>query len=106
MPYFPPEPVPLTGDDPVNAAQILRRLTALKHALETLPKQARRYVRWRARSFHDLKTRTVPKRGARLSCIRPGYPPGHRKKHLHLVDRILEDCHYFALQARKRPDTS
>ena len=101
----PPGPVPLTGDDPINAAQIFRRLAALKHALESLPKQARRLARWQAKSRLKLKTEIIPKPG-RMSPTRPGRPPGFRKKHLHLVDRILQDCHYFAREVRERPDTS
>jgi hypothetical protein len=104
-PYFPPEPVPLTGDDPIDAAQIFRRLAALKHALETLPEQARRYVRWQTKRLLKRKTEIIPK-PRRLWALRPGYPPGHRKKQIHLVDRILSDCCYFEREAQKKPDTS
>ncbi len=104
-PYFPPEPVPITWDDPIKAARLLRRLKALRHALATLPRQARRYVRWRGKMLLELRMQTKPKRGSRLSTIRPGYPLGHRKKQIHLVDRILSDCCYFMDESRKS-DTS
>jgi hypothetical protein len=104
-PYFPPAYVPPTGDDPINAAQLFRRLAALKHALETLPKQARRLVRWQAKSLLKLKTEIIPK-PRRVSALRSGPPPGHRRRGPHLVDRILSDCHYFAREAGKKPDTS
>ena len=105
-PYFPPEPVPLTGEDPINAARLIRRITAFKHALATLPKQARRYVRWRGKMLLEIRKLTARKRGSRLSTIRPGYPLGHRKKQIHEVDRVLSDCCYFLRELRKEQDTS
>jgi hypothetical protein len=47
--------------------------------------------------------RLFEKLASKLSLTRPGYPPGHRKKHIHLVDRILSD---FCYSAREAPDTS
>ena len=105
-PYFPPEPAPITWDDPINAARLIRRMTALRHALATLPRQARRYVRWRGKMLLEIRKLTARKRGSRLSTLRPGHPPGHRKKQVHLVDRILSDCCHFMDEARKKPDTS
>ena len=37
------------ADDTVNATPLCRRLAAIKSALEDLPRQAKRYARWRAR---------------------------------------------------------
>jgi hypothetical protein len=36
-------------DDPVSARALFQRLSALRHALQTLPHQARRLARWQAR---------------------------------------------------------
>ena len=90
-----PAPPP---DGLVNAARITRRLEALKLALEDLPRQARRLVRLRARreKVPSLKFK---------SPLRPGRPPGHRKKAIHEVDEILAECHWLAWDALK-PDTS
>ena len=39
------------------------------------------------------------------SPLRPGHPPGHRKRQVHEVDEVLVDCHWLAWDAMK-PDTS
>ena len=75
-----------------------RRLQALKLALEDLPRQARRLARWRVRR----ENMTSPKF---KSPLRPGQPPGHRKKHIHPIDEVLTECHWLAWEAMK-PDTS
>jgi hypothetical protein len=53
VPFFRrPEPVPPpppTPDDPLDAANIRRRLDVLRRALDDLPKQALRMARWQAR---------------------------------------------------------
>ena len=85
-------------DDTVNARPLCRRLAAIKGALEDLPRQARRLARWRARP--------IEARRPRLSTpLRPGRPPGHRKRQTHEVDEILADCHWLARTVPK-PDTS
>ena len=43
-----PDPPPLTPDDPLDAGRVFRRLEALASALDDLPRQARRFARWRA----------------------------------------------------------
>jgi hypothetical protein len=85
-------------EDPVSATQLCRRLSALKHALDDLPAQAKRLARWRAR-------RRVRARG-RLSPMRPGSPPGHRRGGFHPVDDVLHRCHGLAIDAVARRDTS
>ena len=45
----PPAPPVPTPDDPLDAANIHRRLDAIGKALEDLPKQAQRMARWQAR---------------------------------------------------------
>jgi hypothetical protein len=59
---------------------------------------ARRFARWRARR------EAMPSPKFR-SPLRPGQPPGHRRKPIHLVDEVLTDCHGLAWDALK-PDTS
>ena len=90
-------PVP-PSDGLANAERISRRLQALKAALEDLPRQARRLARWRVR-------RENAKAPKFTSPLRPGPPPGHRKKKVHEVDLVLTECHGLAWDALK-PDTS
>ena len=92
-----PDPVP-PSDGLVNAERLTRRLQALKLALDDLPRQARRLVRWRAR-------RETAKNPKFTSPLRPGRPPGYRRKPIHLVDEVLIECHGLAFDAMK-PDTS
>ena len=95
QPLAAPAPPP---DGLVNAQRISRRLIALKLVLEDLPRQARRLARWRVRRENapDVKF---------TSPLRPGPPPGHRKKKVLEVDLVLTECHGLAWDAM-RPDTS
>ena len=69
-----PWPIPLPRPDGlVGAARLSRRLQVLKLALDDLPRQARRLARWRVRR----ETMPSPKF---KSPLRPGPPPGHRRK--------------------------
>jgi hypothetical protein len=90
-------PAPET-DGLVKVARLSRRLQALKLALEDLPRQARRMARWRVR-------REAAKAPKFKSPLRPGPPPGHRKRQIHPIDEILADCHWLAWDAM-RTDTS
>jgi hypothetical protein len=94
-PVVEPPPPP---DGLVNAERLTRRLQALKSALDDLPRQAKRLARWRLRreKMQSLKFR---------SPLRPGRPPGHRRKPTHEVDEVLIECHGLAWDALK-PDTS
>ena len=95
QPTAAPAPPP---DGRVSASRLHRRLQALKSALDDLPRQARRMARWR------MRREAMP--GPKFtSPLRPGPPPGHRKKHIHPVDEILADCHWLAWDAM-RTDTS
>ena len=85
-------------DGLVNAGRLTRRLQALKVALDDLPRQARRLARWR------LRREKAPSPKFR-SPLRPGPPPGHRKRPVHEVDEVLTECHGLACDAL-RPDTS
>ncbi|HUQ37872.1 MAG TPA: hypothetical protein VM144_15990 [Aestuariivirga sp.] len=96
-----PQPVavpPPPPDGLVNAQRLARRLQALKLALDDLPRQAKRMTRWRVRRKNS-KTPTFK------SPLRPGQPPGHRRKPTHKVDEILANCHWLAWEAEKL-DTS
>ena len=95
QPVADPAPPP---DGLVNAERLSRRLQALKLALEDLPRQARRLARWRVR-------RENAKAPKFKSPLRPGHPPGYRRKPIHEVDEVLIECHGLAWDAL-RPDTS
>ncbi len=57
-------------------------------------------ARWRAR-------REAEKAPKFKSPLRPGQPPGHRRKPTHEIDNILAKCHWLAWEAmRLKPDTS
>jgi hypothetical protein len=90
-----PAPPP---DGLAGAGRLSRRLQALKFALEDLPRQARRLARWRIRreKVQSPKFR---------SPLRPGHPPGYRRKPVHEVDEVLAECHGLACDALK-PDSS
>jgi hypothetical protein len=94
-PVVEPPPPP---DGLVNAARLSRRLQALKLALDDLPRQAKRLARWRLRREKAINPKF-------RSPLRPGRPPGHRKKPTHEVDEVLIECHGLAWDALK-PDTS
>ena len=91
------EPAP-PPDGLVNAQRLTRRLQALKLALDDLPRQARRLARWRVRreNVPSLKFK---------SPLRPGHPPGYRRKPVHEVDEVLIECHGLACYAMES-DTS
>lgn len=89
---------PPPSDGMVSAARLNRRLQALKAALDDLPRQAKRLARWRQR--REAMPGPVFK-----SPLRPGPPPGRRKRHIHEIDDILADCHWLAWDAM-RTDTS
>ena len=82
----------------VNGERLSRRLQALKLALEDLPRQARRLARWRVRRENTPSPKF-------RSPLRPGRPPGSRRKPVHPVDEVLAECHWLAWDAMK-PDTS
>jgi hypothetical protein len=84
-------------DDLINAEPLSRRLKAIKFALEDLPRQARRLARWRVRREAQSPKFKSP--------LRPGHPPGYRRKATHEVDEVLIECHGLACDAM-RPDTS
>ena len=94
-PLSDPAPPP---DGLVGAERLTRRLQALKLALEDLPRQARRLARWRVRRENMPSPKFK-------SPLRPGPPPGHRRKPVHQIDEVLAECHWLAWDAM-RPNTS
>ncbi|MDQ2704654.1 MAG: hypothetical protein M3Y43_05795 [Pseudomonadota bacterium] len=108
-----PFPVPRqpSRDDPVDAARLALRLGALARALDELPREARRFARWRARRDRALAAGCIH----RVTPLRPGRPPGGRlsrydpdaprRKNIRDIDEILAHTHALARYALN-PDTS
>ena len=85
-----PQPVVKRASESDGGTQSLgRRLTAIKLALEDMPRQARRLLRWQNR-------RQQMKNPKFTSPLRPGPPPGHRKEPSEDVDFVLKECHWLA----------
>jgi hypothetical protein len=118
-----PVPPPPSPYDPVSARRLALRLDALGRALDDLPGQALRFARWRAgraarvalrkegaaqgrleRSAQNGKRRRGPY--DRTSALKPGHPPGWRRKSTHEVHEVLKDLQHFAVHALEKPDTS
>ncbi len=72
-----------------ETSRLTRRLAAVKRVLDNLSREAKRLVRWRAR-------RAGMARPAFTTPLRPGPPPGQRKRGRHDIDRILRECHGLA----------
>jgi hypothetical protein len=83
---------PPSADGLVDGTRLIRRLEALEAALADLPRQARRLARWRMRQEKSQGPRFK-------SPLRPGYPPGHRKRKIHEVDDLLSECNWLACHA-------
>jgi hypothetical protein len=95
-----PVPPPPSPHDLIDATRLGLRLRALGRALEDLPAQARRLVRWKARRDRARG------RMRRLSPLRPGRAPGSLRRSTHEVHEVLKDLHIFARLALEQPDTS
>jgi hypothetical protein len=128
------EPFPVPGapspDDPIDATRLNLRLQALGRALDDLPREARRFARWRAardavgtqnkelRDVAGAQNANSPaaagtqdrNRGAgpfrRVWPLRPGRPPGGLRRPRHEVHDILNVVHGLAFWALQPPDTS
>jgi hypothetical protein len=104
-----PKPRPVVEPPPppdglASATRLHRRLQAVKLALDDLPRQARRLVRLQERraANPDLAPDVKFK-----PPLRPGRPPGYRRKPMHEVDEVLSECDWLACAAMKySPDTS
>jgi hypothetical protein len=86
----------------VSAASLTARILALKHALESIPKQAKRLARWYGQRDLVL-SQNQPHR---LSPIRPGPPPSSRRRNRSEVGAVLSECHSLAIYARDWRDSS
>jgi hypothetical protein len=82
----------------ISAQRLKRRLDAIKHALDTLPQQARRLARLQAKRKQSPHPPPRP-------LLRSGSPPGSRQKPTDEIDFILKECHGLARDALKE-DTS
>ena len=89
----------IVDDGTVNARHLCRRLLAIVAALQDIPRQARRYARWRDTPIEDRHPQ-------RESALRFGRPPGFRQRPKHEVDEILKECHWLARNAEPVLDTS
>jgi hypothetical protein len=93
---------PPSPNDLLDATRLGLRFRALASVLDDLPAHARRFARWRM-----LRDRAAPKgRARRLSPLKPGRPPGWKRRPDHEVHEILADLHHFAREALARHDTS
>jgi hypothetical protein len=105
-----PFPIRLPSpDDPVDAARLAQRFTALASALDDLPGQARRFARWRARRDAlrvQIRQGRHTGRAGRAWPLRPGRPPGGRRKPVHEVHEVLNVVHGLAFWVLNSPDTS
>jgi hypothetical protein len=91
--YMPPQHIAQDWDDPIDARSLCARLIALRHALETLPKQAKRLARWQAR--RGFLREAAPLKPIRTKVLLHN-PPGLRKDRTERLQGILNDCRYFA----------
>jgi len=122
-----PIPPPPSDNDAIDATRLALRLAALARVLDDLPREARRFARWRARLDQGLDRRAEAascgseerageaarpgKVGAncrirRLSPLRGGPPPGLPRRPSHAVHDILDAVHGLAFWVLERPDTS
>jgi hypothetical protein len=111
-----------SADDPLGATTLHRRLEAIGRALDDLPGQANRLARWQTRRdaqlARDRSTDVQPqaphagnaaqprRRFQRLGPMRPGRPPGWRRKANHDVYDTLDELHGLAVWSRERRDSS
>lgn len=91
----------LRPDDPVDARTLCRRIIRLEQALQDLETHAKRLARWRARrdrlwSSSEDRPHLRPRR---FSPIRPGRPPGWRKRPKTPVAEVLKECDALARDA-------
>ena len=96
---FAPPPKP-PSDGLENSTNIVRRLHALKAALDNLPHQAKRLARVldQRQNSPDWKVKLKTPR-------RPGRPPGHRQKPRLEIDHALRECEWLARNVLP-PDSS
>jgi hypothetical protein len=100
---------PRSPDDAIDATRLALRLQALASALDDLPRQARRFARWRA-ARDAAGAQNGQRRDAgrirRAWPLRPARPPGWRRRPTHEIHDILTELHNLAFEALESPDTS
>jgi hypothetical protein len=124
-----PIAAPPSPHDPIDATRLALRLAALGRVLDDLPREARRFARWRYRAAagaqikQKLDAEGAQDKGHRDAAgaqntshsagpfrrvwpLRPGRPPGWRRRPDHEVHDILDVAHGLAIWALERPDTS
>jgi hypothetical protein len=85
------------ADDLLDASPLGLRLEALGDALADLPRAARRLARLMARR------KDAPPGPRRVGPVRPGYPPGWRRRPAHPVDLLLDECQRLVGFSQARP---
>lgn len=86
----------------IPAASLVRRLMALKNALDNVPKQAKRLARW----YQQRDQVRQEKKPHRHSPMRPGLPVGYRKHRPNEIEAVLLECHSLAVYARDTHESS
>ncbi len=116
---------PPSAADPIDATRLALRLQALAAALDDLPRQAKRFARWRERAMRpqnpsppcgegsgvrvprgQTARHAVTARAHRLWPLKPGRPPGWCRKPVHEVHEVLDVVHGLAHWVLVSPDTS
>ncbi len=75
-----------------ETTRLTSRLEAVSRALESLPRQAKRMARWRAR-------RAAMENAKFTSPLRPGPAPGRNKRSREEIQLLLRECHALARHA-------
>ncbi|HVW56073.1 MAG TPA: hypothetical protein VHC00_10365, partial [Rhizobiaceae bacterium] len=127
-----PLPLPPSDDDAIDATRLALRLAALARVLDDLPREARRFARWRAAAAgaqtKESGAETVGPQAVsplrvsegrvgqaagpgrshcrRLWPLRLGRPPGLPRRPSPAVHDILDVTHGLAFWVLERPDTS
>lgn len=108
-PRFIPGRCRLSPDGRIDATRLALRLQAVGRALDDLPREARRFARWRRRAAaagaQNLESGAAGK-VRRVWPLRPGRPPGSCRGPAHQVHEVLADLQYFAFRALERRDSS
>ena len=86
-----PPPAPAPKAD-TGHLRLGLRLAAIRQALDDLPGEAMRLLRWQFR-------RDQMESAKFNHPLRPGAPPGHRKVPAEEVDFVLKECHWLAREA-------
>jgi hypothetical protein len=84
------QPRQTPADAEVNAARLTRRLQAMLNALQNLPREAKRFVRWKAKGEQVSEE----------NSIRSALSLKVSEKPTHEIDEVLEQCRGLAGEAR------